>query len=365
MRTFKELKELLKVMVKAGASDLHIRAGSKPILRVNTKLRVATNFDKVTPEDGRKLVEDICSDKELKEYQKNNEVDMSLSVGGLARFRVNIFQQRNTVDIVMRLVPTESPSIDEIMLPESIKKIASQQRGIVLVTGTTGSGKSTTLAAMINYINRNLSKHIITLEDPIEYLHNDIKSIVSQREIGVDTFSYPGALKHIVRQDPDVILIGEMRDTETMKAALTAAQMGHLVLSTIHTINAVQTVTRIVDIFPPHHQNQIRLQLADSITAVISQRLLPKKDGGGMVPAVEVMIATSLIRKLIEENDYTAINEQIEKGDYYGMQSFNQSLEKLYKAEHIDLDEAKKAATNPEDLMLRIRGIKSSSGAEA
>jgi twitching motility protein PilT len=182
MRTFKELKELLKVMVKAGASDLHIRAGSKPILRVNTKLRVATNFDKVTPEDGRKLVEDICSDKELKEYQKNNEVDMSLSVGGLARFRVNIFQQRNTVDIVMRLVPTESPSIDEIMLPESIKKIASQQRGIVLVTGTTGSGKSTTLAAMINYINRNLSKHIITLEDPIEYLHNDIKSIVSQSD---------------------------------------------------------------------------------------------------------------------------------------------------------------------------------------
>ncbi len=365
MRTREELKELLKVMVKAGASDLHIRAGSKPILRVNTKLKVASNFERLSPEDGQKLIKNICSPEELEEYNKNNEVDISLSVGGLARFRVNIFQQRNTVDIVMRLVPTRPPGIDDLMLPESLKKISFQQRGLVLVTGTTGSGKTTTLASMVNYINKNFSKHIITIEDPIEYLHKDIKSIVSQREIGVDTYSYPGALKHIVRQDPDVILIGEMRDTETVKAALTAAQMGHLVLSTLHTTDAVQTITRIVDMFPPHHQNQIRLQLADSISAVISQRLLPKKEREGMVPAVEIMIATSLIRKLIEENNYTAINEQMEKGGYYGMQSFNQSLEKLYKAGHIDLEETKKAATNPEDLMLRIRGIKSSSGAEA
>lgn len=365
MRTFEELKELLKVMMRSGASDLHIRAGSKPILRVNTQLKVAGKFANISPEDGEKLIEDICSEEELQEYKKNKEVDMSLSVAGVARFRVNIFQQRNTVNIVMRLVPTQSPTIEELQLPESLKKISSQQRGIALVTGTTGSGKTSTLAAMIDYINKNFSKHIITLEDPIEYLHKDMKSIVSQREVGVDTYSYPGALKHIVRQDPDVILIGEMRDIETMKAALTAAQMGHLVLSTVHTINAVQTITRIVDIFPPHHQNQIRLQLADSIVAVVSQRLLPRKDDEGMIPAVEVMVATSLIRKLIEENDYTGINEQIEKGDYYGMQSFNQALEKLYKDEHIDLDEAKKAATNPEDLMLRIRGIKSSSGAEA
>lgn len=260
------------------------------------------------------------------------------------------------------MIPDIIKTIDDLELPESLKKISSSSRGLILVTGTTGSGKSTTLAAMIDHINMNFSKHIITLEDPIEYVHKDKKSIIAQREVGLDTLSYPDALKNIVRQDPDVILLGEMRDMETMSAALTAAQTGHLVLSTIHTIDAMQTVNRIVDIFPPHHQNQIRLQLADCLCAVISQRLIPRKDKPGMACAVEVLVATALIKSLIEENNFAEISEQMQKGDYYGMQTFNQALEILCRQEKVDVEEAKRAATNPEDLMLRLRGIKSGSG---
>ena len=261
----------------------------------------------------------------------------------------------------MRFVPTEIPSFEALHLPTVIRKIADNQRGIVLVTGTTGCGKSTTLASMIDYINSTRPVHIITLEDPIEFLHKDKLSVVSQRELGMDTTSYLEALKHIVRQDPDVILIGEMRDTETMAAALTAAQTGHLVLSTIHTIDAIQTVTRIVDMFPPHHQNQIRLQLSDTLKGVISQRLLQNVKGG-MMPACEVLVVTALVRKFIEQNTMSEILQAVKQGAYYGMQTFNQALLNLYNAGNVSLEDALAAATNPEELMMNIRGITTESG---
>ncbi len=362
MNARERLHKLLQGMVEVSASDLHLRPGSKPIMRINGQLK-AVNQTELTREDTNAIADVMLNNNQKEEFTERHEADLAYIIEGLARFRVNVFKQRGMTNIAMRLIPDDIKSLDELELPDSLKKISSSSRGLILVTGTTGSGKSTTLAAMIDYINKNLSRHIITIEDPIEYVHNDIKSIIAQRELNIDTNSYPDALRNIVRQDPDVILIGEMRDLDTMSAALTAAQTGHLVLSTIHTINAMQTVTRVVDIYPPHHQNQIRLQLADCLCSVISQRLLKKKDEFGMIPAVEVLVATSLIKSLIEDNDFSSISEQMEKGDYYGMQTFNQSLEKLVREDKVDIEEAKRAATNPEDLMLRIRGIKSGSGA--
>ncbi|MGM0440815.1 MAG: type IV pilus twitching motility protein PilT [Elusimicrobiota bacterium] len=363
MSNSKKLRKYLKAMNKAGASDLHLRVGSKPIFRIEGTLRQGKNFEKLSSEDIRKMAQEMFETENFEEFEKKNEVDLSYSAPGLSRYRVNVFQQRGNVNIVMRLVPPQVETIENLNLPVSLKKIASNSRGMVLVTGTTGSGKTTTIASMIDYINRNFSKHIITLEDPIEYIHRDIKSIISQRELGIDTYSYPEALRNIVRQDPDVIFIGEMRDSETIEAALRAAQMGHLVFSTLHTVNAMQTISRIVEVFPPHQQNKILLRLADSLTAVISQRLLPWKGKRGMIPAVEMLVITSLIQSLIEEENFSKIPKQMAKGDYYGMQNFNQALEKLYNEEKITLEAAKKASTNPEDLMLKIRGIQSDSGA--
>ncbi|MGM0567742.1 MAG: type IV pilus twitching motility protein PilT [Elusimicrobiota bacterium] len=359
-----KLKEFLKAMASVGASDLHIRAGSRPIFRVDGKLRTVKSLPSLEAEETREIAEVMFNAREKEKFEKRKEVDLSYSMGSLARFRVNVFRQRGFVNIVLRLVPTQIQGFQELNLPESLEKIASYERGIILVTGITGCGKTTTQAAMINYMNNNFSRHIITIEDPIEYVHSDKKSIISQRELGIDTLSYTEALTHVVRQDPDVILIGEMRDVETMSAAITAAQTGHLVLSTTHTIDAMQTINRIVDIFPPYQQDQVRIQFADTLRAVISQRILPKKEGG-VVPAVELLVVTGLIRNLIEENRFSEVKEQMEKGDYYGMRTFNQALEELYSSGLVSLEEAKKAATHPEDLMLKIRGIQSDSGAEA
>ncbi len=361
MKAEEKLKQYLKAMGSVKASDLHLRAGRPPVFRVNGQLRMIRNLPEVEPGDTAEMAGVMFNPQEKKVFEERKEVDLSYSLDGVARFRVNVFQQRGLTNIALRMVPAQVRGFEELNLPDIIKKIASSERGLVLVTGTTGCGKTTTQAALIDYINRNFSRHIITIEDPIEYIHEDRKSIVSQRELGIDTYSYSDALTHIVRQDPDVILIGEMRDMETMAAAITAAQTGHLVLSTTHTIDAQQTISRIIDIFPPHQQNQIRIQLADSIRAVISQRLLPVKESG-MVPAFEILVATGLIRSLIEENRFSEVKEQMEKGSYYGMRTFNQSLEKLYNEGFITLDEAKKAATNPEDLMLKIRGFQSESG---
>lgn len=358
MSANKKLHDLLKKAINLEASDIHLRTGSKPIIRVNDELK-PLDQSALTPGDMKNITHELFNDTIRETYEKRHEVDFSYTFEDAARFRVNAFQQRGTITFAMRIVPTKIKSIKNLDLPECLEKISTNQTGLILVTGPTGSGKSTTLTSMIDYINRNTSRHIVTIEDPIEYLHSDIKSVISQRELGLDTFSYSDALRHVVRQDPDVIFVGEMRDIETAVMALTSAQTGHLVLSTIHTVDAVQTITRILDIFPPHHQNQIRLQLAESLCAIISQRLLPKKDKQGMIPAVEVLIATSLVRDLIKNNECSSIPKQMEDGNYYGMQTFTQSLEKLCRDDKVNVEDAAGAATHPKDFLLRMKGMRS------
>ncbi len=352
-----EIEDLLQIMVNKRASDLHLRARSKPVWRIDEELVIDETHHELLPEDLEELANHIMSEQQRHMFEQEHELDMAYSIRGLARFRVNIFEQRGTKNMVLRLVPMQVASFEELNLPPVIAKLADESRGLVLVTGTTGSGKSTTLASMVDYINNTKHSHIVTIEDPIEYLHKDKKSIISQREVGSDTKSFADALKHVIRQDPNIILIGEMRDLETISSAVTAAQMGHLVLSTLHTIDAVQTVNRIIDLFPPYQQNQIRLQLSDTLKGVISQRLLPHASGTGLILAVEIMVVTPYIKKLIEKNDLSSIAESIQKGSYYGMQTFNQALVNLYNDKNITMESALKYASNPEELMLNIRGI--------
>jgi twitching motility protein PilT len=358
-----EIVDLLHEMVDKKVSDLHLRAGSPPIFRIDGRL-VPSSYPVLSPQETERVGLSLLNEKQKEIFKENHECDLSFAIEGLARFRVNIFLQRGTFHIAFRLVPLEVPDFEQLNLPPVLKKISENDRGLVLVTGPAGCGKSTTLAAIVNYINSTRSVHIITIEDPIEFLHRDKKSIISQRELGEDTLDYPAALKHIVRQDPNVILVGEMRDLATMAAALTAAQLGSLVLSTVHTIDAIQTITRIIDLFPPYQQNQVRLQLADTLKAVISQRLLPRADGKGRVPAVEVLFVTALIKKLIEENKIGEILGSMEKGEYYGMQTFNQALQNLYSKGLVKMEDALASASNPEEFLLYIRGIDSGSGAK-
>jgi twitching motility protein PilT len=296
-------------------------------------------------------------------FEETNEVDLAYGVPGLGRFRVNVFQQRGTVGVVFRVIPFSIRTIEELNLPKVVERIANERRGLILVTGTTGSGKSTSLAAMIDHINSTRTAHVITIEDPIEFLIRDKKSIVNQREIGVDTRSFSAALKSALRQDPDVILVGEMRDFETIETALTAAETGHLVMSTLHTIDATETITRIVSVFPPYQQKQVRLQLASIIKGIISQRLVPRADGRGRVPALEVLVSTARIRECIMDKDRTKeIPDAIAKGfTTYGMQTFDQSLMSLVKNKLISYDEALKHVSNPDDFALRFRGISATS----
>jgi twitching motility protein PilT len=296
-------------------------------------------------------------------FEETRELDLAHGIPGLGRFRVNVFQQRGTVGIVFRVIPFGVKSIEHLHLPKIIETIAMEQRGLVLVTGTTGSGKSTSLAGMIDYINSNRTCHIMTIEDPIEFLIRDRRSIVNQREIGVDTQSFANALRAALRQDPDVILVGEMRDFETIETALTAAETGHLVMSTLHTLDATETINRIISVFPPYQQKQVRLQLAAIIKAVISQRLVPRADGKGRVPALEVMITTARIRECIGDKDRTKeLHDAIAKGySSYGMQTFDQSLMHLVKQELVTYEEALKHVSNPDDFALRFRGIASTS----
>ena len=296
-----------------------------------------------------------------REGKDNFEIDMAYSVPGLGRFRCSVFQQRGTVGLVLRVIPVKILTIRDLILPPILETIADEQRGLILVTGTTGSGKSTTLAAMIDYINTSRTEHIMTIEDPIEFLHRDKKSLVNQREIEVDTRSFASALRSALRQDPDVILVGEMRDYETIETALTAAETGHLVLSTLHTLDATETINRIIAVFPPHQQKQIRLQLASVLKAVISMRLVPRADKTGRVPAVEVLRSTAFIRDCIENKDKTKmIRDALTAGtSQYGMQTFDQSLYNLYQRELITLDEALRRATNPDEFKLKIAGIRS------
>ena len=358
-----ELNDILQLAAKHGASDVHLKVGLPAILRINGKLVPLKSPKPLRHEDLKVMSELIMREEQKARFEKRHELDCAYSIKGLGRFRVNIFQQRGTMGIVLRLVPIGVKTFEELNLPKVMEKIALEERGLVLCTGTTGSGKSTTLASIVQQINMNRNCHIITIEDPIEFLLRDYKSIINQRELGVDTVSFADALKSALRQDPDVILVGEMRDLETIETALTAAETGHMVISTLHTLDAAETINRIVASFPPFQQKQIRLQLASVLKAVISQRLVPQADGGGRVPAVEILLNTARVREYIEDKDKTRkIREAIQQGFVsYGMQTFDQSLMGLLKEELITLDEALRQSSNPDDFALRIRGVSSTS----
>ncbi len=348
-------------MVDAEASDVHFKVGSPPMVRVDGGLQPLGDT-KLLPEHTLSIAKQFMSDDQYKKFEADHELDLSVGIRGLGRFRINCFIARGAVAIALRRISAQILSFEDLVLPEKLKEIALTQRGLILVTGTTGSGKSTTLAAMIDYINSNERKHIITVEDPIEYLFSDKKSIINQREIGADTDNFSQALRRILRQDPDVIMVGEMRDLETIQTAVTAADTGHAVMSTLHTTNAMQTISRIISFFPPHQHEQIRIQLSTTLKAIISLRLIPKATGVGRVPAVEILINTPYISELIvDQNQTFLIPETIEKGSQYGMQSFDQSIMKLYKGGLISLEEALKRCSNPDDFKLKIQGIDSAS----
>jgi twitching motility protein PilT len=358
-----ELNEILQVALRAGASDIHLKAGLPPMFRVDGSLVPLKDARRLPPEEIARMAFGIMNEYQKEKFKQTNEVDLAYGVPGLGRFRVNIFQQRGTIGVVLRVIPFKIQSIEQLMLPKILEKVAGEQRGLVLVTGTTGSGKSTTLVAMIDHINATETCHIMTIEDPIEFLIRDKRSIVNQREVGVDTMSFGQALKSALRQDPDVILVGEMRDLETIETALTAAETGHLVMSTLHTLDATETVNRIISAFPPYQQKQVRLQLGSVLKAVVSQRLVPRADGKGRVPAIEVLLATTRVRELIEDKDRTKeISDAISQGHTtYGMQTFDQSLMFLLKSSLISYEEALRQATNPDDFALRVSGISGTS----
>jgi twitching motility protein PilT len=351
-----DLQRALRAVVEQGGSDLHLKVPSRPLIRLRGALTPIEETEPLSPADTERVLREMLTASErLAEFARDGEIDFSYTVRGLARFRVNAFRQRGSISIACRVVPFEIRAAAELGLPDAVTNLANEVRGIILVTGTTGSGKSTTLAAMIDHINRCYPRNIVTIEDPIEYLHRDQRSVVHQREIGFDTTSFAQALRRVLRQDPDVILIGEMRDEETVGTALSAAETGHLVLSTLHTIDAVETVNRIIDFFPPHHHQQVRAMLAGSLRGVISQRLVPTIDGVGRAPACEVLTMTGRVRDLISNPEETAkLSEVIAEGSYYGMQTFDQSLLYLYQQGSISMDEALKAATHPHDFKLLV-----------
>jgi twitching motility protein PilT len=353
------INDLLKIAVERKASDLHLKVGSHPVIRIDGDLTSLSELKRLMQEDTIAMAFSIMNARQKQRFKEEFELDIAYSVPGLGRFRCNVFQQRGAVGLVLRVIPARIQSIRELMLPSSLERISEERRGMILCTGTTGSGKSTTLAAMIDYINSTRAEHIMTIEDPIEFLHRDKKSIVNQREIDVDTRAFSPALRSALRQDPDVILVGEMRDYETIETALLAAETGHLVFSTLHTLDATETINRIISVFPPHHQKQIRIQLGQVLKSVVSLRLLPRADGIGRVPAAEVLITTPYIRDCIENKEKTKfIREQIALGtSQYGMQTFDQSLYQLYKSGLITLDEAMRRASNPDEFKLKIQGV--------
>ena len=359
----KNLDRILKLAVKGDASDIHIKAGLPPIFRVDGSLLPLRDADRLSPEEIGKMAAAIMTKYQREEFERELDLDLSYGVPGVGRFRVNVFQQRGSIGLVFRVIPFKVEGIDELLLPDVIKELAEERRGLILVTGATGSGKSTTLASMIDHINQTRTSHIITIEDPIEFLIRDKRSIINQREVGNDTNDYARALKAGLRQDPDVIMLGEMRDMETIEIALKAAETGHLVMSTLHTVDAAEAVNRVVTAFPPHMRDQARYQFANLFKGVVAQRLVPRADGKGRVPAVEVMVATGRIQEMIlEEETARSLTEQISEGfDNYGMQTFDQSLMWLLQNGYITYEEALVQSTNPDDFALRVSGVESGS----
>ena len=356
------IRSVLEKMIAAHASDLHLKAGTPPVVRVDG---VLYTLDEPAPSSAE--LKDVCNqllnEEQRLYFSTHNEIDFAFGVSGLARFRANIFMQRGTQALALRHVPVEVPTIDDLNLPAVVRELAFAPRGLVLVTGRTGSGKSTTLAAMIDAINKVTTRNVITVEDPIEFLHRDRMSFIHQREVGLDTRSFSDGLRYVLRQDPDIILVGEIRDLETMSTALTAADTGHLVMSTLHTTDVVQTLQRIISFYPPHQHEEVRLSMSSNLRAVVSQRLVPRKDGAGRVPAVEVMISTPTIREYILSQEKTPLIRQIvaEGVTQYGMQTFDQSVLHLLRDGLISEEEALKNCTNPTELALKLKGISATS----
>lgn len=354
--------DLLRLVVEKGASDLHLAVGIPPILRIDGEL-VATNFEKLTAQDSQRVVYDILTDEQIQRFESSFELDFSYSLARVSRFRVNVYRDKGTVASAFRVIPQRIPTIRDLGLPQVIEDLTRKPRGLILVTGPTGSGKSTTLAAMINQINTETSKHIITIEDPIEYLHNHKMSVINQRELGMDTKAFGNALRSALREDPDVILVGEMRDLETIQTAITCAETGHLVLATLHTNNAPQTIDRVVDVFPPEQQEQIRFMLSNNLEAVVCQQLLPKMGMPGRVCCMEIMVASSAIRNLIRESKAHQITSVIQTSASMGMQTMDQSLRDMYQRGTVSYDEALSRAMNPEEFKTMVSANGATRGA--
>ena len=348
------IEELLRMMVEKGASDLHLRVPSPPVLRIDGVLRVQEHLPGVTPQFVKESLEHIASERHIEKFYNDLELDMAYGLPGVARFRVNAFFQRGTISIAIRQIPIKVPTIDELGLPAVCKTLAMKQKGLVLVTGQTGMGKSTTLASMINHMNHTDRRNVITIEDPIEYLHQHNKCLIAQRELGDDTKSFANALKHSLREDPDVILVGEMRDLETIATAITAAETGHLVLSTVHTASAPQTIERVIDVFPPYQQEQIRFQLSMVLEGVLSQILMPRASGKGRIASIEIMIATDAIRNLVREGKTEQIPTYMQTGRQHDMQTMDMALQELVRIGMVTMEEALLRCTKPDELR-RIR----------
>jgi twitching motility protein PilT len=352
-----DVAQILIDAVERGASDILIKVGNSPLARIDGELGpLYPGSERLLPPDTEQMARQLMPEFRIKEFENEQEADFAYAVPGLGRFRVNAFRQRGSVSMVLRAIPVEAPTFDQLGLPDVVKELAEEERGIVLVTGTTGSGKSTTLAAMIRHINTTMAKHIVTIEDPIEYLYRDERSGINQREIGSDTASFKRALRRVLRQDPDVIMIGEMRDEETVQTALSAAETGHLVFSTLHTADAAETVNRILEFYEPHEQTQARSMLASVLKGVISQRLIPTADGKGRVAVLEVLRTTGRVQDTIKDGDVSSLAEIISEGAFYGMMSFDQALYNALKAGKISMETALTYATRPHDFKLLVQG---------
>jgi len=351
------IDELLRRTVEAGASDLHLKVGNVPFLRVDGQLQ-PTPYDTLTPADTAEFALAMMGDHKRREFEATNEADVGYTLTGVGRFRINVFRQRGLVGLAIRRVRSEIPTFEELRLPQVMRTLADSPRGLVLITGPTGTGKTTTIASMIGYINRTRRAHIVTIEDPIEVVHDDELSIVQQREVGIDTESYGAALKHVVRQDPDVIFVGEIRDAESALSAIQAAETGHLVISTLHTIDAVETINRVLDLFPAQQQKEVRTSFAGALRGIVSQRLAPKADGKGRIPAVEVLVNTGRVFDRITDPDQTeSIIDVIVEGEFYGMQSFDQALVGLVRDGLVTQEDARRTATSPHDFDLLLSGV--------
>jgi twitching motility protein PilT len=351
------IDELLRHTVERGASDLHLKVGNVPFLRIDGDLQ-PTSHDVLTPPDTVAFGTTVMSEHKRREFEQHNEADIGYTLQGVGRFRINVFRQRGLVGLAVRRVRSEIPTFEELRLPEVMRTLADSPRGLVLITGPTGTGKTTTIASMIGYINRSRRAHIVTIEDPIEVVHDDEMSIIQQREIGLDTDSYEAALRHVVRQDPDVIFVGEIRDAESALSAIQAAETGHLVISTLHTIDCMETINRVLDLFPPQQAKEVRTSFAGALRGIVSQRLVQKADGKGRVPAVEVLVNTGRVfDRVVDPEQTDSIVDVIADGAYYGMQSFDQALVLLVKDGLVTVDEARRTASSPHDFDLQLSGV--------